>query len=84
MATSKTTGCAYWWNVEGSIYEKLPQIPLPTDFGVDPFGVWRDTQFRVEARSEYVDVREQITVKAALGATRLDNKTVFLMPCKEA
>lgn len=26
----------YWWNVEGSIYKKLPQIPLPTDFGVDP------------------------------------------------
>lgn len=48
------------------------------------FGVWRDAQFRVEARSEYVDVREQITVKAALGATRLDNKTVFLLPCKEA
>lgn len=47
------------------------------------FGIWRDGEFRVESRSEYVDVREQITVKAALGATRLDNKTVFLMPCKE-
>lgn len=44
----------------------------------------RDAQFRVEARSEYVDVREQITVKAALGTTRPDNKTVFLMSCKEA
>ncbi len=31
------------------------------------FGVWRDAQFRVEARSEYVDVREQITVKAGPG-----------------
>lgn len=47
------------------------------------FGPWKEAQFRIEARSEYVDVREQITVKAALGATRLDNKTVFLMPCKE-
>lgn len=47
------------------------------------FGPWKEAQFRIEARSEFVDVREQITVKAALGASRLDNKTVFLMPCKE-
>lgn len=48
------------------------------------FGVWRDVAFRIEPRSEYIDVREQITVKAALGATRLDNKMTFLLPCKEA
>ena len=48
------------------------------------FGVWKDASFRIEPRPEYVDVREQITVKAAMGATRLDNKTVFVLPCKEA
>lgn len=48
------------------------------------FGIWKNAAFRIEARSEYVDVQEQITIKAALGATRLDNKTVFLMPCREA
>lgn len=48
------------------------------------FGIWKEAAFRIEPRSEYIDVREQITVKAALGATRLDNKMAFLMPCKEA
>lgn len=47
------------------------------------FGLWKDASFRIEPRPEYVDVREQITVKAAIGATRLDNKTVFALPCKE-
>lgn len=48
------------------------------------FGPWKEATFRIEPRPEYVDVREQITVKAAMGATRLDNKTVFVLPCKEA
>ncbi|MEG0587636.1 MAG: phage capsid protein [Akkermansia sp.] len=48
------------------------------------FGVWKDAQFRIDPRNEYVGVREQILVKAASGATRKDKDMVFLMPCKEA
>lgn len=47
------------------------------------FGVWKDAQFRIEPRPEYIGVREQILVKAASGATRKDKDMVFLMPCKE-
>lgn len=47
------------------------------------FGVWRDATFRIEARPEYIGVREQILVKASCGATRKDEDMVFLMPCKE-
>lgn len=47
------------------------------------FGVWKDGQFRIESRPEYIGVREQILVKAASGATRKDKDMVFLMPCKE-
>jgi hypothetical protein len=48
------------------------------------FGVWKDAQFRIEARPEYIGVREQILVKASSGCSRLDKDTFFLMPCKEA
>ncbi len=47
------------------------------------FGVWKDAQFRIEPRPEYIGVREQILVKAASGATRKDKEMFFLMPCKE-
>ena len=48
------------------------------------FGTWKDATFRVDPRNEYIGVREQVLIKAACGATRLDNENVFLMPCKES
>jgi len=47
------------------------------------FGVWQNATFRKEARTEYIGVREQLTIKASCGATRLDPKAFFLMPCAE-
>ncbi|MEG0836812.1 MAG: phage capsid protein [Akkermansia sp.] len=47
------------------------------------FSVWKDAQFRIDPRNEYVGVREQILVQDASGATRKDKDMVFLMPCKE-
>lgn len=34
--TLKTIDSEYWSNAVDLTYEILPQIPLPTDFGVDP------------------------------------------------
>lgn len=48
------------------------------------FCPWKDATFRVQARPDYVDVQEQILLKASAGATRLDDETVFVLPCKEA
>ena len=47
------------------------------------FGLWRDAQFRIEPCYQYIDIQELITVKYAMGASRLDNKTSFVLPCKE-
>lgn len=48
------------------------------------FCPWKDATFRVQARPDYVDVQEQVLLKASAGATRLDDTTVFVIPCKEA
>lgn len=47
------------------------------------FGIWKEAAFRIEPRSEYIDVREQITVKAALGATASTTKWPSSCPTKK-
>lgn len=48
------------------------------------FCPWGNATFRVQARPDYVDVQQQVLCKASAGATRLDDETVFVVPCKEA
>lgn len=48
------------------------------------FCPWNNGQFRITPRNDYVDVQQQVLVKASAGATRLDDDSVFVLPCKEA
>jgi len=47
------------------------------------FGIKIDATFSKEACSGYVDLQEQLTIRASCGATRLDPSAVLLMPCAE-
>lgn len=47
------------------------------------FAPWNNGECRVAPREDYTNVRAQVTFQASCGATRLDDDTLFVIPCKE-